>query len=556
MATKHENEIQRQNRPKPALRLLAPRFKGLGFKLVSLHSFILSFFHFFIHSFIHSFIPSFLHFLIMTQRTSGILLHPTSLPGKYGIGSLGDEARKFVDWMAATGQKIWQILPLGPTDFSHSPYQCYSAFAGNADLINLDELVELGFLQKEELLATKIFHLESIDYHIIRKFREPLLHKSFVRFREIGGFGWEDYRQFWSENAWWLESWSLFYACRKNLKGKDWSFWVDSLISRKVESLNFYYRTYQEDVEFQRFLQFIFFKQWFALKKYANNSGIKIFGDIPLYVSYDSVDVWTNQDIFLLDEKKKPVKVGGVPPDYFSETGQLWGNPLFDWEKLKQRNYDWWIARLHFNLRMYDLVRIDHFRGLESYWAIPYGEKTAIKGEWLKAHGDAVLEILQSQIRHLPIVAEDLGTITEEVHLLRKKYALPGMKVLQFAFASDAENEHLPHNYETDFVAYTGTHDNDTTANWLKTVTGEERYHLKRYFGTSKIDHRKMIRAVLGSVAQMTIIPIQDILGLDLTARMNTPGTIVGNWKWKLSSFDNLYEHGAELKELTTLFGR
>ncbi len=492
----------------------------------------------------------------MISRSSGILLHPTSLPGKYGIGSLGAEARRFVDWLSESGQKIWQILPLGPTDFSHSPYQCYSAFAGNADLIDLDELVQSGLIKEEELVPLKAFPLESIDYHSVRKFREPHLHNAFLRFRETGGFGWDNYLTFWDENAWWLESWSLFYACRKNNKGKDWSYWEDDLLKQKKEALNLYYRTYRDDVEYQRFLQFFFFKQWFELKKYANNSGISIFGDMPLYVSYDSADVWTNQDIFVLDKKRKPVIVGGVPPDYFSETGQLWGNPLFDWERLKHRGYDWWLARLHFNLRLYDLLRIDHFRGLESYWAIPYGDETAINGEWKKANGDAILKILKSQIGHLPIIAEDLGTITEEVHHLRKKYQLPGMKVLQFAFASDADNDHLPHNYEPDFVAYTGTHDNDTTANWLKKVKGEERDHVKRYFGTSSADHWKMIRAVMGSVAEMTILPLQDVLGLDASARMNTPGTITENWKWKLSSPELLEEPGAKLKMLTELYGR
>jgi 4-alpha-glucanotransferase len=492
----------------------------------------------------------------MNDRSSGILLHPTSLPGRYGIGSLGIEARKFVDWLSESGQKIWQILPLNPTDFSHSPYQCYSAFAGNSDLIDLDELVEKRLLQKSELLPAKAFQLEDIDYHSVRKFREPLLHKAFLCFSEAGGFLRDDYLRFWGENSWWLESWSLFYACRKNLKGKDWSFWEVALIQRKEETLKQHYSNYREDVEYQCFIQFVFFEQWFSLKKYANNSGIKIFGDIPLYVAYDSADVWTNQDIFLLGEKRKPLVVGGVPPDYFSDKGQLWGNPLFDWEKLKHRNYDWWIARLHFNLRLYDLVRIDHFRGLESFWAIPYGAKNAVKGEWLKANGDAVLGILRRQIGNLPIIAEDLGTITEEVQQLRKKYDLPGMKVLQFAFASDAENEHLPHNFERDFVAYTGTHDNDTTANWLKTVKGVERDHLRRYFGNAGIDHWKMIRAALGSVAQMAIIPMQDVLGLGLTARMNTPGTITGNWKWKLPSFGILEENGEKLKELTRLYGR
>jgi 4-alpha-glucanotransferase len=492
----------------------------------------------------------------MNNRTSGILLHPTSLPGKYGIGSLGEEARKFVDWLAESGQKIWQILPLGPTDFSHSPYQCYSAFAGNADLIDLDELFKMGLLQSEVPPPTKAFPLESVDYHGVRKFREPYLHTAFLRFREIGGFGWEDYLRFWDENSWWLEAWSLFYACRKNLKGKDWSYWEESLLKHKRESLHHNYRTYREDVEYQRFMQFVFFKQWFALKRYANSQEIKILGDIPLYVSYDSADVWANQELFLLDKLRKPVAVGGVPPDYFSETGQLWGNPLFDWKKLEQRDYDWWIARLHFNLNLFDLVRIDHFRGLESFWAVPYGEKTAIKGEWMKAHGDALLGLLQSQIGHLPIVAEDLGTITEEVHHLRKKYHLPGMKVLQFAFASDAKNEHLPHNYESDFAAYTGTHDNDTTAGWLMKVKGEELDHLRHYFGALTVDHWKMVRAILGSVAKMTILPAQDILGLDSSGRMNTPGTIESNWKWRLASLDDLQESGEKLKGLTALYGR
>ena len=492
----------------------------------------------------------------MDNRSSGILLHPTSLPGRFGIGSLGREAYRFVDWLAASGQKIWQILPLGPTDFSHSPYQCYSAFAGNADLIDLDELVEIGLLKDGLPPPAKAFPLESVEYHRVRKFREPHLQYAFHRFREIGGFGWDDYLRFWDENSWWLESWSLFYACRKNLKGKDWSYWEESLVKQKRDSLNLYFRTYRGDVEYQRFLQFFFFRQWFSLKRYANSQEIKIFGDIPLYVSYDSADVWANQELFMLNEKRKPVMVGGVPPDYFSETGQLWGNPLFDWQKLQHHNYDWWIARLHFNLKLFDLIRIDHFRGFESFWAVPYGEKTAINGEWLKANGDAVLGILQNQIGHLPIIAEDLGTITDEVHHLRKKYHLPGMKVLQFAFASDGKNEHLPHNYESDFVAYTGTHDNDTTPGWLKKVKGEEREFLRHYFGTTGIDHWKMIRTVLGSTANTAIIPMQDVFGLNSTARMNTPGTIESNWSWRMTDSEDLKEIGEKLKALTALYNR
>jgi 4-alpha-glucanotransferase len=492
----------------------------------------------------------------MEDRYSGILLHPTSLSGKYGIGSLGEEARHFLDWMADSGQKIWQILPLGPTDWSHSPYHCYSAFAGNSDLIDLDALVNAGMLEPEELKQNKTFPVSVIDYNLIRKFREPLLNKAFHRFRENGGFDSDDYLMFWNEHSWWLKSWSLFYACRKNLAGKDWSHWDEELIREDEKALNSIDLYYRDDVEYQKFLQFIFFRQWLSLKKYANEKGIKIFGDVPLYVAYNSADVWTNKDIFLLDDKRIPTMVAGVPPDYFSETGQLWGSPLYNWERLHQRRYDWWIARIHFNLRMFDLVRIDHFRGLESFWAVPYGEKTAVNGHWIRAQGDAILRILQSQLGHLPIIAEDLGMITDEVRELRKKYNLPGMKVLQFAFAHDATNEHLPHNYHKDFVAYTGTHDNDTTIGWLKSLKRKEAAHLKRYLGPGNIDHWKIIRAALSSVAQISIIPMQDILGLDSSARMNTPGTTKGNWKWRLSSSFDWEKEGQKLRELTLTYGR
>ena len=273
-------------------------------------------------------------------------------------------------------------------------------------------------------------------------------------------------------------------------------------------------------------------------------------------MAYNSADVWANQDIFLLDEKRKPFLVGGVPPDYFSKTGQLWDTPVFDWDRLQRRNYDWWIARIHHNLRMFDLVRIDHFRGLKSFWAVPYGEKTAVRGQWLKAHGDAMLRILQSQLGHLPIIAEDLGTITDEVHELRKKYNLPGMKVLQFAFKSDASNEHLPHNYHKDFVVYTGTHDNDTTVGWLKSLSRKEGARVKRYLGTGQNDHWNIIRAAFSSVAQIAIIPMQDILGLDSTARMNKPGTTRGNWQWRLPDSVGWEKEGEKLRELVLTYGR
>ncbi len=491
----------------------------------------------------------------MEERYSGILLHPVSLPGKYGIGSMGEEARHFIRWLKHSGQKIWQILPLGPTNWSHSPYQCHSAFAGNPDLIDLDQLIGSGLLKPEEVKLNKEFPASYVDYHLIKKFREPILRKAFDQFRRNGGFNSDDYLMFWKEHFWWLESWSLFYACKKNLKGMDWSYWDEELKARQEKALNLIFNSFRDDVEYQRFLQFMFLRQWISLKKFANDNGIKIFGDIPLYVAYDSADVWANLDIFLLDEKSKPVLVGGVPPDYFAKTGQLWGNPVYDWDRLQQRGYDWWIARIHYNLCFFDLVRIDHFRGLESFWAVPYGEKTAMKGQWIKAHGDAMLRILQSHLGQMPVVAEDLGSINEEVRKLRKKYSLPGMKVLQFAFTGSTSNEHLPHNHQKDFVVYTGTHDNDTTVGWLKSLNGKESARLKRYLGAARVDHWTMIHAALSSVAQISVIPMQDILGLDSSARMNKPGTIRGNWKWRLSS-SGWESEGKKLFELTKTFGR
>ena len=494
--------------------------------------------------------------MIFNKRLSGVLLHPSSLPGKYGIGSLGAEAYKFVDWLNLAGQKVWQILPLGPTDWSHSPYQAYSAFAGNPDLIDLDFLVRDGWLSKIKLSVPKDFQADKINFKTVIPFREKVLKSAYDSFSASGGFDSKDYCQFWNWNWWWLESWSLFDACRTHLPGANWSEWEESLKLREETAVLTNYTLYRETVDFNRFLQYIFFKQWFALKKYANSKDIKIFGDIPLYVSYNSSDVWSNQKLFLLDDQQRPTLVGGVPPDYFSKTGQLWGNPLFDWDRMKQQGYEWWMARLHFNLQMYDLVRIDHFRGLESFWAIPAKEKTAINGNWMKANGDEMLQKLQQQLGSLPIVAEDLGLITEEVGELRNKYDLPGMKVLQFAFSDGAKNTHLPHNYSSNFVAYTGTHDNNTANGWLQSLKKSEYKKVQAYLGTEKPDSWDLIRKTEESVAQMAIIPMQDILGLAATARMNIPGTIKGNWLWRMNPalLDKI--HGSKLLELTKLFGR
>ena len=494
--------------------------------------------------------------MIFKKRLSGVLLHPSSLPGKFGIGSLGAEARLFVDWLSKAGQTIWQILPLGPTDWSHSPYQAYSAFAGNPDLIDLEILVRDGLLATESISNPPLFPPNFIDFKTVLPFREKLLASAFEQFKVTGGFESAGYHHFWDQHWWWLESWSLFDCCRKEFKATDWSKWDESLQQRDMQALSAIAVQYSNSIHYSRFLQYKFFEQWFSLKNYANEKGISIFGDIPLYVAFNSSDVWSNQSLFMLDEKRQPTLVGGVPPDYFSQTGQLWGNPLFAWDEMKRRGYDWWMARLHFNLRMFDLVRIDHFRGLESFWAVPSGEKTAINGQWMKANGDEMLQLLQQQIGSLPIVAEDLGLITPEVDQLRQKYNLPGMKVIQFAFSGEAENTHLPYNYAANFVAYTGTHDNNTTVGWLQSLKKAEKHRVLDYFGVEKADSWQVIRKIEESVANLAIIPVQDVLSLGSTARMNKPGTTKGNWIWRMEA-NQLDSHlSSKLGAITKLYGR
>lgn len=494
--------------------------------------------------------------MVPTQRASGILLHPSSLPGKHGIGSLGAEAYRFVDWLQAAGQAVWQMLPLGPTDWSHSPYQSYSAFAGNPDLIDLDLLAEAGLLSPTALQAPPAFPTGKIDFKRVIPYRESLLLSAYQQFKMQEGFQSHEYHHFWNEHGWWLETWSLFDACREHFPGRDWNKWDEPLILRTPEALSTFYEKLRDRADYSRFLQFQFFRQWFTLKRYANERGVSLFGDLPLYVSFNSADVWSNQSLFLLDAARKPTLVGGVPPDYFSATGQLWGNPLYDWEKMKEQGFTWWMARMHFNLRMFDLVRIDHFRGLESFWAVPAEEKTAIHGYWIKARGEEMLELLRSQIGKLPIVAEDLGLITPEVEQLRQKFELPGMKVLQFAFAGDAENTHLPHNYTTDFVAYTGTHDNNTTAGWLSSIGSEELLHVQRYFNNDSPDSWQLIRKAAESVAHIAIFPVQDLLNLPESARINKPGTLKGNWIWRMKPGALRQQHGLKIKELIRLYGR
>ena len=470
----------------------------------------------------------------MITRSSGILLHISSLPGREGIGSMGNDAFAFVDFLHETRQQLWQILPLGPTGMGNSPYQSYSAFAGNLLYIGLDKLVEDGLLPEEELHKIPEFLPRKVDYDEVYKIKNIFLKKAYVVFKERFDDWKEAYYSFLGKNSWWLDDYALYRAIKDSDDSLSWNDWNLPLKKRVSHHLDVAIHKYSEELNFHRFVQFIFFRQWFNLKAYANKKGIRIIGDLPLYVAFDSSDVWTNQDLFMLDGEGRMEIVGGVPPDYFSETGQYWGCPVYNWARLEERGYDWWIARIHFNLYLFDMIRIDHFRGLESFWGIPEEEENAVNGKWFPAKGRELLSVLKSQLGNLPVIAEDLGIITPEVEKLRTDFGFPGMKVLQFAYGSDEKNDNLPHNYRLDSVVYTGTHDNDTTIGWLKSATRTEQKNLRKYYdsGWGHL-HRKLIEAAWASVAAMAIIPMQDLLELDSRGRMNTPGTEADNWNWR-----------------------
>ena len=413
-------------------------------------------------------------------------------------------------------------------------------------------------MQEEDLLSSSDIQYPAntikgkVNFAKIEKWKHPILQKAFANFSEKHFLKYEtEYWQFIDEHSWWLNDHALFMAAHTHFGNKHWQEWDTEIKFRTPEALNALRNELEQEINFQQFVQFLFFRQWHQLTNYANEKGIEIIGDVPLYVSGDSSDVWANTDIFLLDENLKPTLVGGVPPDYFSETGQLWGNPVFNWQRLQEREYDWWMARLHFNLRMFNQIRIDHFRGLESFWAVPANEKTAINGSWYPAHGYEMLGLIKSQIGHLPFIAEDLGTITPEVNQLRKTFQLPGMKVLQFAFTTDTTNTDLPHNYEKNTVVYSGTHDNNTTLGWLNLASENEKKIIQQYITSqdkSALD--EVMEMAMGSVAETAIFPMQDVLQLDEKSSMNTPGTANGNWDWRFQ-WKQLKEHQKE--RLTTL---
>jgi 4-alpha-glucanotransferase len=490
------------------------------------------------------------------ERSSGILLHISSLPGKGGIGCMGKDAFQFVDFLAQTKQKVWQILPLGPVGYGNSPYQCYSAFAGNPMFIDIDQLVADRFISKKSV-TDENFKDKKVDFERVEEWKLDLFREAFSGFQNNFSRFQDEYHTFMQHNSWWLDDYALFRSLKSKYDESVWNTWKKKLVNRDKHALHDSFNELHSEIDYHRFLQFVFFRQWFKLKNYANSKGVKIIGDIPLYVSLDSADVWANQDIFLLDSDSKPTQVGGVPPDYFSETGQLWGNPVFDWERVAQRDFDWWLARLHFNLRMFDLVRVDHFRGLESFWAIAAEAETAIVGDWLPAKGHDLFSKLKEHLGTLNVIAEDLGIITPEVEKLRDDFDLPGMKVLQFAFGSDETNVNLPHNYSSNFLVYTGTHDNDTSLGWFNSMDKKERKMLRKYIqGSGKQFVRNFIETAWASAAHTAIIPMQDVLGLDSTARMNTPGVATGNWDWRFTWPQIRQNHKVFLKQMTVKYNR
>jgi 4-alpha-glucanotransferase len=493
-----------------------------------------------------------------SNRKSGILLHISSLPSEYGIGDFGVGAYNFVYKLADTGFKIWQILPLGPNGPGNSPYQAYSAYAGDPIYISPDKLVDWGLLTQIDLSDAPEFSNSETEFEKVTQWKSAIHQKAWQNFAQKADQSFKrEFESFIHEHNWWLHDYALYAACKKEFNGECWNKWELKLAERNQKTLNKYHILLKSDYEFECFQQFLFFRQWFQLKNYANEKGVEIFGDLPLYVSHDSADVWSNQNLFLLDETGEPSLVGGVPPDYFSEDGQRWGNPVFNWEQHEKTDYQWWIARLYFNFHMFNTVRIDHFRGLESFWAIPADSENAKIGEWLPANGFDLLNTIHSQLGHLPIVAEDLGIITPEVENIRDHFSLPGMKVIQFASSSDESNEHLPHNFQRRNIVYTGTHDNDTLLGWWRSLESSERKMVSRYTNSKKGNIReRLIEWVWASTAEVAIIPMQDLLGLGSQARMNIPGTATGNWKWRYQKRQERKHDFEFIRKLNKIYNR
>lgn len=492
-------------------------------------------------------------------RYAGILMHPTSFSGPYGIGDLGTGAYDFIDFLEKSGQKIWQVLPLGQTGYGDSPYQSFSSFAGQPLIISFDNLIELGLLTKEDFKDLPDWEPRKIDYGPVIEYKYSKLKKAYINFKANHNEElYKEFQTFCQEEAIWLKDYSLFMTLKDINEGLSWFEWPENLRFANESLKNQLAIQHSDKMNYYNFLQFLFFRQWLAVKQYANNKGIIIIGDIPIFVAPDSADIWANKSLFQLDSKGFPTDVAGVPPDYFSVTGQLWGNPLYAWEEHKKDNYAWWINRIKGQLTMCDYLRIDHFRGFESYWAVPYGEETAMKGEWRKGPGSDLFHAIYKALGdNIPIIAEDLGLITDEVIKLRDDFNLPGMKVLQFAFDSDEVNNFLPFTYTSNCICYTGTHDNDTTRGWYEKASEFSRGLVRRFMNTDGENISwDFIRTAFSSVAKCAVIPIQDVLSLNTEARMNIPGTPADNWDWRIKQDDLNDEVAKELRDITKLYGR
>jgi len=504
-------------------------------------------------------------------RCSGILLHFTSLPGSRGIGDLGPSAYEFADFLSAAGQKLWQVLPLNPTGYGDSPYQCFSAFAGNPLLISLDRLHDQGSLRASDLIQRAPFPEDFVDYGSVIEFRMTALRRAAQVFFEDGSRA--DFAAFdhFCESAGpWLEDYALFMALKDTHQGKPWTSWDPKLRKRDSPDVEEWSRKLRPELQAYKYWQFEFFRQWENLKTYCQEREIRFMGDVPIYIAHDSAEVWADPELFYLDEQGLPTVVSGVPPDYFSATGQLWGNPIYRWDVLAATKYRWWIERFRASLKLFDFVRLDHFRGFESYWEVPAKETTAIRGRWIKGPGADFLSALQTALGALPIVAENLGVITPAVEKLRQQFGLPGMSLLQFAFGNDPQGPSFrPHNYSRDLVAYTGTHDNDTTVGWWASsgaddsIRTPEDVRKEHEYARAYLNFRDdseinwvMIRTVLASVADVAIVPLQDVLGLGSAARMNLPGTVRGNWKWRYRREMLNSESSERLRSMVNLYAR
>jgi len=502
-------------------------------------------------------------------RASGVLLHPTSLPGRFGIGELGPAAYAFADFLAAAGQRLWQMLPLGPTGYGDSPYACYSAFAGNTLLISPEQLVEDSLLDANQLANPPAFPIERIDFSAVHSYKDSILQNAFSAFTSGAAPNLDaPFAEFCEQHALWLEDYALFRALKDDHGGIAWNEWEAELVARQPAALLSARARLREEIEAQKFYQFLFFRQWFALKSYCHEREIQLVGDIPIFVAHDSADVWTSPDQFKLSETGSPLVVAGVPPDYFSATGQLWGNPLYNWDQMRADGFAWWINRVKATLEIFDIARIDHFRGFAACWEIPGGDKTAERGSWVPAPGRELFTAIRNALGQVPIIAEDLGVITPDVESLRDDFGFPGMRILQFAFSSDTKNIDLPHNYHKNVVVYTGTHDNDTAVGWFSSVAGEgstrdaqqierEREFCLKYLDTDGAEiHWDFIRAAFASVANTALVPLQDVLGLGTEARMNLPNSTEGNWAWRFAAGALTDDIASRLKELTELYGR